>query len=476
MSTEFDKEEKAALRKKKRKKERMQAMALLGGAFVVALLILIGVISLVVKISSSKKPAPEPEQVVEAEEEEEALAMESEEPEVTEEPEEEEEVTEPEEETVSEDTTPEEEPDEEELVSLDDQEEDEAAQNEEIERMIDEEMSQMTIEQKISKLFILTPGQLIGSEVEGTSINNKMGDQLSRYPISGILFKPANIDNEDDLISAFSNLRSFSMDSLMYVVEDQGGESSPFITSGMSENVIASESEIGESLGTSGAYSAGISIGSEINHYGFHLNLAPYADVTKTPTSYAARKGFGKDTETTADLTQNLVRGMKDQGVICAVGCFPGYSDTPGDGSSGAVVSQRTKEQLEEEALPYQKAIKAGADAIMISHVGLPRVRKDQRPASLSKEVITDIVRDEWGFDGVIMTDYMDKNCIYQKYTYAEAAVGAIEAGADVLLSVKNFQKSYAGIMDAVRKGTLTEERIDESVRRILRLRYRALQ
>ena len=108
----------------------------------------------------------------------------------------------------------------------------------------------------------------------------------------------------------------------------------------------------------------------------------------------------------------------------------------------------------------------------MISHVSLPKIRGDKRPASLSPEIITDIVRGEWGYDGIVITDYMDKSCIYQKYTYAEAAVGAIEAGADMILSTKNFAKSYNGILDAVKKGQLTEERIDQSLTRIYKVKF----
>ena len=346
-------------------------------------------------------------------------------------------------------------------------------ENAEIESRIDTEIGQMTLEEKISKLFILTPGQISGTELENSAMGNRVGDQLLKYPISGILFKPANLDTEENLFTALDNLTTYGGGSQMRVISEQGGESSPFVVSGITENIIASEKEIGESLGTAGAYSAGISIGSELKHYGMQMNIAPYADVSKAATSYAAAHGFNQDIETTSELTANMVRGMKDQNIITALGCFPGYGDVTNDGTNGVPVSQRTRDQLLEESAPYQAAIKAGADAVIISHVGLPRIRGDQRPACLSKEVVTDIVREEWGFDGVIMTDYMDKSCIYQKYTYAEAAVGAIEAGVDILLSTKNFQKSYAGILDAVKKGTLSEERINESVRRILRMKYR---
>ena len=241
----------------------------------------------------------------------------------------------------------------------------------------------------------------------------------------------------------------------------------------ITENVLSSQREIGEGQGEAGAYSSGISIGSEVKQYGFNMVLSPLGDVSTLGASIVAERSFGTDIETTQKLTKCVVQGLSDQGVVSCVKYFPSYGDVAPSRGSGQLVSQRTKEDLQEEAVIYKDALEAGAEFLMISHVSLPKIRGDKRPASLSKEIITDIVRDEWGYNGVVMTDFMDQPCIYQKYTYAEAAVGAIEAGADMLLATKNFDKSYHAILDAVQDGTLTEERIDESVRRILRVKYR---
>ena len=347
------------------------------------------------------------------------------------------------------------------------------ADDEELLKTIDEEIAELSVEQKVARLFIVTPGQLIGTEIEPTNVGSKVSEKLNQYPISGLLLKRSNFSTEEELSNMISNIRLMSTGHLLLAVEDAGGEGSPLVSSGISENVIASQREIGQTLGTAGAYSAGISIGSELKHYGFDLDLAPNADAVIDQGSYAASHGFGTDMESTTELAKNMIRGLEDQGVLCAVTAFPGYGDVAGDGSSGQVVSQRTKQQIIDGMKPYQEAVKAGADMLMISHVGFPKIRGDQRPASLSKEIVTDIVREEWGYDGVIITDYMDKSCIYQKYTYAESAAGAIEAGADMLLSTKNFLKSYNGVLDAVKSGAITEERLDESLRRIYKLYYK---
>ncbi|MBR4759141.1 MAG: hypothetical protein IK078_03200, partial [Lachnospiraceae bacterium] len=163
---------------------------------------------------------------------------------------------------------------------------------------IKKEIAELTLEQKIAKLFIVTPGQLIGTEIEPTNVGSKFGEKLASYPVSGILLKKQNLKSEDELKSMVSNIRLMCPGNLFLVAEDAGGQESPFVSSGITENVVASQKEIGESLGSAGAYSAGISIGSQLRHFEFTVDLAPTADVSKSPSSYAASHGFGTDMET----------------------------------------------------------------------------------------------------------------------------------------------------------------------------------
>lgn len=338
--------------------------------------------------------------------------------------------------------------------------------------MVASQIAGMSIEQKAAALFFVTPEQLLGIETPVTEVGSSISEKLNQYPVGGIVLKEGNITSAEGLSEMVSNLQVFTQNSLFIGISDEGGEDSPFITSGISENVIASQKETAESLGNTGAYSAGISLGSELKQFGFNVDFAPLADVSLKAGSIAEQKGFGKDAATNAELARNVVKGLTDQSIFAGVKYFPGYGDATQEGNGGQIISQRTRDDLKEEYAPYQEAIDAGAKFLMISHVSLPKIRGDKRPASLSPEIITDIVRDEWGYDGIVITDYMDKSCIYQKYTYAEAAVGAIEAGADMILSTKNFAKSYNGILDAVKKGQLTEERIDQSLTRIYKVKF----
>ena len=470
---------KEEIRKKRRQKEQMTAMAILGGVILVVLLIIIIIISSVVRSVRTKnekakaeaaqketvavKEVEEPEPEV-SEPEVDAIAGESdvEEAETEEQPED---VAAEEAETESEDdaqSEPEEENPSVKPADLDAQ----------LEEMVTARIESMSVEEKVCQLFFITPEQLMGKESKITAVGSQFNERMNSYPVGGIVLRESNLETADGLSDMISNIRLMDRDQIFIGIMDEGGEDSPLVRSGVTENVIASQAEIGESLGIAGAYSAGISLGGELKQYGFDVNLAPLADVSKIPASVVRDRVFGTDEAQTADLAKNVIKGMKDQGLYTTVKYFPSYGDVSGDGERGPVTSQRTKEDLDKEAEIYKTAIDAGADFLMVSHVGLPKIRGDRRPASLSSEIVTDIIRNEWGYDGIIITDYMDKNCIYQQYTYAEAAVGAIEAGVDVLLATKNFDKSYQAILDAVKKGTITEERIDESLRRIYRVKY----
>lgn len=472
------------IRKKRRQKERKRALLVLGGiTAVVCLVLCIGIAALVHTISSNhaqkqeaakqamlEQQAAEKETaaaLAEAKKEEELVAQKAEEAETAEA----ESAAAPEEADVAQDDVTDTDSSDETASDQTDavnQEDAEAV----LEDMVASQIAGMSIEQKVAALFFVTPEQLLGIETPVTEVGSSVSEKLNQYPVGGIVLKEGNITSAEGLSEMVSNLQVFTQNSLFIGISDEGGEDSPFITSGISENVIASQKEIAESLGNTGAYSAGISLGSELKQFGFNVDFAPLADVSLKDGSIAEQKGFGKDAATNAELARNVVKGLTDQSIFAGVKYFPGYGDATQEGNGGQIISQRTRDDLKEEYAPYQEAIDAGAKFLMISHVSLPKIRGDKRPASLSPEIITDIVRDEWGYDGIVITDYMDKSCIYQKYTYAEAAVGAIEAGADMILSTKNFAKSYNGILDAVKKGQLTEERIDQSLTRIYKVKF----
>ena len=151
---------------------------------------------------------------------------------------------------------------------------------------------------------------------------------------------------------------------------------------------------------------------------------------------------------------------------------FPGHGATEEDSHEGFAYSDRTLEELRQcEFLPFRAGIEAGARAVMVGHISLPQITGDGTPAVLSEAVMNQMLRQELGFQGIIITDALNMGAITENYTTEDAAVQAILAGADMLLMPADFQKAYQAVLNAVNDGRITRERLDESVLRILKVK-----
>jgi beta-N-acetylhexosaminidase len=163
------------------------------------------------------------------------------------------------------------------------------------------------------------------------------------------------------------------------------------------------------------------------------------------------------------------VEGFRDSGILCTLKHFPGHGDTDADSHYGEAKTEKTLQELQEcELIPFQSGIDAGAQLIMIGHITVPNVEDESIPASLSHFFVTELLREQMGFEGLIITDSMQMQAIRDQYSSGEAAVRALEAGVDLILMPEDLTGAAEGIKAALESGELQEERIDESVRRIL--------
>lgn len=170
-----------------------------------------------------------------------------------------------------------------------------------------------------------------------------------------------------------------------------------------------------------------------------------------------------------------MTRGLQEGGVLACLKHFPGHGSTEADSHLGTSVTDRTLDELREaELLPFRAGIEAGAGMIMVSHMSAPAVTGDNTPCDLSPAVVTDLLRTELGYDGVVITDAHNMGAITANYTPGEAALLAIEAGCDLILMPDDLDAALQALRDAAADGTLTETRIDESVLRILTLKAKA--
>ena len=202
------------------------------------------------------------------------------------------------------------------------------------------------------------------------------------------------------------------------------------------------------------------------------MNFAPVADVISEGNETIGDRSFGTDVNLVSPMVVAAVEGMQSNGVSACLKHFPGLGDTTADSHDGMATTDKTLDDFNATDFPvYQAGINAGVEFVMVSHLSAPNVTGDNTPASLSPKMITEILRGQLGYQGIVITDAMGMKAITEYYTSADAAVKALQAGADVILMPENYEEAYNGVLEAVNNGTLTEERIDESLRRIFRVK-----
>lgn len=239
---------------------------------------------------------------------------------------------------------------------------------------------------------------------------------------------------------------------------------------------FVSQMAIGATGDPRNAYEMGRITARESRAMGVQWSNSPVADVNSNPENPVINtRSYGEDPSAVAAMVSAYVRGAQDGGIIATLKHFPGHGDTQEDSHMKLPVLLFDRQRLDAmELVPFKAGIAAGAGAVMTSHIALPRIDPTGRPATLSAPVLTGVLRKDLGFDGIIVTDGMRMQGITDQFGAAEAAVLAIEAGADAVLGIEDIDKGFRGVCDAVRAGRVTHERIDASVRRILGAKERA--
>ena len=223
------------------------------------------------------------------------------------------------------------------------------------------------------------------------------------------------------------------------------------------------------------AYECGNTIGTYLHRYGFDVDFAPVADVNTNPENIViGARAFSDDPEVAAPMVTSYLQGLKDAGVTGCIKHFPGHGDTKADTHFGYASSAKTwEEMLGCEMVTFKAGIQWGCQLIMTAHIGAPNVTGSDIPATMSSVILQDKLRRELGYQNIIITDGMEMGAITKQYTNTEAAVGCIKAGVDIVLNPLVFTEAFDAVVKAVEDGTITEQRIDESVRRILKLKQR---
>jgi len=340
-----------------------------------------------------------------------------------------------------------------------------------LDEIVDACIEVMPLEDKVAGLFVVTP-----ESITGVSTAVKAGDgtreALTKYAVGGIIYSGKNIRSKEQLTEMIDNTRNFSRYRLFIAVEEEGGSISTVANAGIATKADPAQT-IGQSGDTNNAYLAGGAIGSYLSELGFDLNFAPVADISNVEGNVLKDRTYGTDGEAAAPYVTAMMQGMEEQKVTSCLKHFPGMGSITKDTKDGMAVTEKTLEEMRaNEFKVFQAGIEAGADMIMVAHMSAPALTGDNTPCSLSPAVVTTLLREELGFDGVIVSDALSKKAVSEYYDSKQAAIMALRAGCDMLLAPENFEEAYQGVLQAVQEGTISEERINDALKRIYRIKF----
>lgn len=335
----------------------------------------------------------------------------------------------------------------------------------------------MTREEKAAQLFFVTPEQLLGIQID--QLTGLEEEAFLRIPVGGILMLPENLRSEEQIRQLNEGFTKISMEAtglpVFLAVEEEGGSDAVIAGKTCPQiPAVVSMRTIGDTNNTGSARKSAAYIGSYLSRMGFSVNLAPLSETASADSPLYSRT-FGEENTLVADMVGAVTEGFLEEGLLACLSWFPGQGKARLQEDEERLLCESTKEELTEGMLPFKAGIQKGAAFVRISHSIYPAIDEQNRPASLCEKVYGELLREEMGFEGIAMTDAMDLPSILSVYDGTDAVILAIEAGADMILLPKDLQESYQAVLAALENGVLSEARVDEAVRRILRVKLTLL-
>lgn len=338
-------------------------------------------------------------------------------------------------------------------------------------------ISELTLEQKVAQLFVVRPEALVGVDA-ATEAGSATREAIGKYPVGGILYASKNFVDKKQVSGLLKNTQNYVKDACglpaFLCVEEEGGSVSPLAKAYAGVREVSGASAIGASNETEEARDAARKIGDDLSALGFNLDLAPVADIVSSVDSDLSERSFGEDPQKVATMVEAQIDGYSRSGILCAVKHFPGAGEAQKDPHNERLYSHRSAEELtERELVPFAAAIKADVPIVLVSNMSCLEIGNGEGdvPAWMSETVVQGMLRTDMRFDGVAMTDLLDEKSVSYACDPEEQGVRALKTGIDLVVCPENFELAYEGILTAVEDGQISEERIDESLLRIVLLK-----
>ena len=334
----------------------------------------------------------------------------------------------------------------------------------------------LSIEEKIAQLFIVSPEQLTPDYSCVIAAGDVTNAAINEYPVGGIIYFSQNLVDPGQTKEMLSNVQEYSWNRIglpMFTCIDEEGGQIVRLASNKAFDLPTFDNMnlIGSTGDTDKAYELGSTIGKYLYDLGFNVDFAPVADVlTNSENTVVKKRAFGTEPEIVMKMADAVSRGFASENILYSYKHFPGHGDTTADTHDGYAFSNKTKEELYEcELKPFINGIEDDVPFIMVGHMAFPNITGDNTFASLSEVIINDILLDELGFKGIVITDAFNMGAITKEYSSAEVAVKAINSGVDMILMPENFFEAYDGLVEAVKDGRVSEDRINRSVFKVIK-------
>lgn len=329
----------------------------------------------------------------------------------------------------------------------------------------------MPLEDKVAGLFIATP-----ESITGASVATKAGDgtktALEKYAVGGVIYRTQNIQDADQISLMLDNTRLYSKYPLFLGITQELGASGPLVQTSLIDATTTAK-ELAATGDATQAFMAGQSMGLALSQYGFNLNFAPLADLSAGKSYLDSTNYFGDNVILNSAFSTAFAGGMKTAGVTGCLKLFPGSGMANKVADSEMLNTEQSVEDfMAKDMEMYRNAIESGVDMIMVGNYSASALTGDRTPCALSPIIVTDYLRTELGYQGVVITDLMNQKAITEYYEADVAAITALKAGCDMILAPEDFDKAYTGVLEAVQNGTIAEGRIDDALRRVYRIKF----
>ncbi len=358
-------------------------------------------------------------------------------------------------------------------------------------QQVDAQLEQMTLEQKIGQMIM--PDFRLWDGVNHTQLAPEVGRVIDRFDLGGVILFAENVSETEQTTKLVHDLQEVveqdpSNDIPLFVTIDQEGGIVTRLGTGTN---LPGNMALGATRSPAYAEAAGGIIGSELHALGINVNFGPVLDVNNNPGNpVIGVRSFSSDPNLVGELGSAMTRGIQEQGVVATAKHFPGHGDTAVDSHYGLPVVDKSLAELKQlELIPFKRAVVEGIDMVMTGHIGMPQIEDEvveskqgtfPLPATLSDDVITGVLREELGYQGLVVTDALNMQAIADNFTESEAVIKTFKAGVDIALmptilrsvnDVTKLESIFDDVIEAVEIGELSEADIDRSVERILTLK-----